>query len=115
MTLELKVLDDCLFLYNVVFNIISDIIHLSRLVEPVNGERDIVVATVYIGLCVRICPDQNFDIYTPEYFLDILESAYLSACLFRVSICVQNTTFCESAGGGIKSHSVTAVVIYGLM
>ena len=28
----------------------------------------------------------------------------------HVSVCVQNTTFCKNAGGGIKSHSMTAVV-----
>ena len=28
----------------------------------------------------------------------------------RVSVCVQNTTFCQSAGGGTKSHSVTVLV-----
>ena len=27
-----------------------------------------------------------------------------------VSICVRNTTFCQSAGRGIKSHLVTALV-----
>ena len=27
-----------------------------------------------------------------------------------VSICVQNTSFCQSAGGGIKSHLLTAQV-----
>ena len=35
----------------------------------------------------------------------ILESACLSVCPS-----VQNTTFCQSAGGGIKLHSVTALV-----
>ena len=29
----------------------------------------------------------------------------------HVSVCVQNTTFCGSAGGGIKAHSVTALVV----
>ena len=28
----------------------------------------------------------------------------------HVSICVQNTSFCQSAGRGIKSHLVTALV-----
>ena len=28
----------------------------------------------------------------------------------HVSICVQNTSFCQSAGGSIKSHLVTALV-----
>ena len=28
----------------------------------------------------------------------------------RVSVCVQDTTFCQSAGGAIKSHSVTVLV-----
>ena len=35
-----------------------------------------------------------------------------SVCLsIHVSVFVQNTIFCQSAGGGIKSHSVTALVI----
>ena len=29
----------------------------------------------------------------------------------RVSICVQNTSVCQSAGGGTKLHLVTALVI----
>ena len=29
--------------------------------------------------------------------------------------CEQNTSFCQSAGGGIKSHSVTAVVDTGII
>ena len=33
----------------------------------------------------------------------------LSVCL-SVSICVQNTNFCQSNGGGIKSHLLTALV-----
>ena len=40
-------------------------------------------------------------------FKDILESACLS---ILVSIYVRNTTFCQSAGGGIESHSMTALV-----
>ena len=28
----------------------------------------------------------------------------------RVSVCVQNTSFCQSAGGGIKSHLVTSLL-----
>ena len=53
--------------------------------------------------------------YTPTkrmFFFggSILESAYLSVCL---SMCpsVQYTSFCHSAGGGIKSHLVTALLI----
>ena len=35
-----------------------------------------------------------------------------SVCLFvHVSVCVQNTSFCQSTGGGIKSHEVTALVV----
>ena len=43
----------------------------------------------------------------------ILELACLSVHVsVRLSLClsVQNTTFCQSAGGGIKSHSETALV-----
>ena len=40
----------------------------------------------------------------------------LSVCLsIRVSICVQNTTFCHSTGGAIKSDSVTPSVYFGNM
>ena len=42
------------------------------------------------------------------FFGGILESVSLSV---RVSVCVQNTTFCQSTGGGIKSNSVTALVV----
>ena len=39
-----------------------------------------------------------------------------SVCLFIcVSVFVQNTTSCQSAGGGIKSHSVTALVSLALL
>ena len=34
-------------------------------------------------------------------------SAHRCVC---VSVCVQNTNFCQSAGGGIKSHLMTALV-----
>ena len=38
----------------------------------------------------------------------------LSVCpSVRVSACVQNTTFCQSTGGAIKSHPVTALVFAG--
>ena len=44
-------------------------------------------------------------------FGDILEPTCLSVIVFvHVSLCIQNTTLCQSAGGGIKSHSVTALV-----
>ena len=36
-------------------------------------------------------------------------SVHVSVCQ---SICVQNTSVCQSAGGGIKSHLVTALVFY---
>ena len=32
-----------------------------------------------------------------------------------VPVCIQNTSFCQSAGGGIKSHSVTALVNSNLL
>ena len=52
----------------------------------------------------------QFD-YSPAkwmFFGDILESAYLSVCVairlcVYVSVCVPNTTFCQSAGG-VSSH-----------
>ena len=48
-------------------------------------------------------------------FWGILESACLYVCpsvylCVRMSACVKNTSFCQSAGGGIKSHSATALV-----
>ena len=39
------------------------------------------------------------------FFWGYIETDYLSVC---VSVSVQNTTFCQSVGGGIESHSVTA-------
>ena len=53
----------------------------------------------------------NFYNYTPTKQMfsgDILKSACLSD---HGSVCVQNTTFCQSAGWGIKSHSVTALIL----
>ena len=49
-------------------------------------------------------------IHTPRkmnVFGGILESACQTV---GVSVYVPNTNFCQSAGGGIKSHSVTALV-----
>ena len=40
----------------------------------------------------------------------MLESACLSVCPSVLSVCVQNTRFCQSAGRGIKSYLVTALV-----
>ena len=37
----------------------------------------------------------------------VCSSVYVSV---RVAVCVQNTCFCQSASGGIKSHVVTALV-----
>ena len=66
-----------------------------------------------IRLCVRLCtkylslfslPLQN------EYFRGYTEIS-LSVCpCVCVSICVQNTSFCQSAGGDIKSHLVIGLV-----
>ena len=42
-----------------------------------------------------------------KIFRGKLESACLSMCL---SVCVQNTSVCQSASGDIKSHLVTALV-----
>ena len=44
-----------------------------------------------------------------EVFRGKLESACLS---IHLSVCVQNTSVCESAGRGIKSHLVTALVLF---
>ena len=40
-------------------------------------------------------------------FEGILETACLSAC--SCVVCVQNTSFCQSTGWGIKLHLVTAL------
>ena len=52
----------------------------------------------------------------PNVFGDILESACLSVhlcvrpCYLCVQLCVQNSKICQRAGGGIKSHLLTALV-----
>ena len=47
----------------------------------------------------------------PPQNKSILESACLSIHLsLCVSVCIQNISFCQSAGGGIKSHLVTGLV-----
>ena len=51
---------------------------------------------------LSLCPSDKTSV-----FRGTLESACLSVC---VSVHVQHTTFCQSAGGGIDSHSVTALV-----
>ena len=43
-----------------------------------------------------------------ETFTLLQTQISLSVC---VSVCVQNTSFCQSAAGYIKSHLVTAVVL----
>ena len=53
---------------------------------------------------------------TKNIFSGILESACLSICVaippcVYMSVCVQKPTFCQMTGGGIKSHSVTAIVL----
>ena len=46
-------------------------------------------------------------------FEGIPESACLSIRLFiRVSVCVQNSSFCQRGGMDIKSHLVTALILY---
>ena len=45
-----------------------------------------------------------------KVFRGKLESSCLS---IDVSICVQNTSVCQSTGEGIKSHLVTALVLIG--
>ena len=41
--------------------------------------------------------------------MNVFGSTLESACV-HVSVCVQNTSFCQSAGEGIKSHLVTALL-----
>ena len=49
-------------------------------------------------------------------FGDLLESACLSVhpCVC-VSVCVQDSSFCQSAGRGIKSHLVTALLWFRII
>ena len=48
-----------------------------------------------------------------KVFRGKLESACLSIHVSVCqSVCVQNTSVCHSAGGGIKSHLVTALVCF---
>ena len=50
-----------------------------------------------------------------KVFRGKLESACLSINVsICQSVCVQNTTVCQSAGRGIKSHLVTALVFIAL-
>ena len=43
--------------------------------------------------------------------LSVCPPARPSVCqCVRVPVCIQNTNFCKSAGKGIKSHLVTALV-----
>ena len=47
--------------------------------------------------------------YTPQN--KCFDSACLCVCFsIHVSVCAQSTRFCQSTGGGIKSHLVTALV-----
>ena len=45
-------------------------------------------------------------------FGGILESACLSILSMSLSVFVQNTSFCQSASGGNKSHLVTALASF---
>ena len=58
----------------------------------------------------------HLQFYTPRKrndSWDILESDCLSIHVsICVSVCVQNYAFCQSAGRGIESHSVTALVLF---
>ena len=57
-----------------------------------------------------VSPPTVFCFHKTDVFRGIRESLCVSPrqC-FRMSVCVQNTSFCQSAGGGIKSHLVTAL------
>ena len=64
--------------------------------------------------CIKIIPS-NYHTPVKRMFSGVYwnqpvcPSVYVSA---RVSVCVQNTTFCQSAGRGIKSHLVTALILF---
>ena len=86
---------------------------------------DLIHAVTYSEIeCKKHCSDGSFFKHPPpppkkkektpllysakhKYFGGKLESARLSVF---VSVCVVDTTFCQRAGGDIKSHSVTALV-----
>ena len=74
-----------------------------------------------IGSCqpARTTQGRNFSDYrfTPEkrMFSGVYwnQPVCPSVCVsVRVSVCVQNTSFCQTAGGGIKPHLVTALVFF---
>ena len=53
--------------------------------------------------------------YTPakRTFLVVYWNQLVCLCV-HVSVYVRNTSFCQSCGEGIKSHSVTALVVFTL-
>ena len=86
------------------------------MVMKFRGWLQLEVRCVYLAtICHSCCTYESYKcviiIFPPEkmtVFVGILSSACLSV---YVSICVQNTNFCQSAGGGSKSHLVTAIVV----
>ena len=69
-----------------------------------NVENVILVSSFVISKCLLYPHETNV-------FEDLLESACVA---IRVSVCVQNTSFCQSAGGGISSHLVKAPVLFAM-
>ena len=66
-----------------------------------------------VGLCGKGLDQMNHIVFIypckkKKVFGGILEAA----CVLSVSICVQNNSFCKSAGGFIKSHLVTSLVSF---
>ena len=57
------------------------------------------------------CSSQNMLIFLYPCNTNVFGGKLESACL---SICVENTSFCQSSGEGIKSHLMTALVSFVL-
>ena len=71
---------------------------------------------VFIAVALSVAPSVSPSIIIPpqnKCFADIYwnKPVCLSVCpSVLVFVCVQNTTFCQSTGGSIKSHLVTVLV-----
>ena len=69
----------------------------------------------FAKICVYIVLYKYSTFYTPakRMFFGAYRNqpVHRSVCPdVHISVCVQNASFCQSAGGGIKSHIVTALL-----
>ena len=60
----------------------------------------------------QVCDNMHYDYHTPSkrMFSGVYWNQRVSTSVHVSSVCVQNTSFCQSAGGGIKLQLVTALV-----